>query len=186
MLNQLINEIRENASKEKSVFLQRFFKTGKGQYGEGDQFLGLTVPQQRVIAKTYLQLSLDEIKQLLSSSFHEYRLIGLFILIAKFEKAKETTTKKQIFDFYLENRKGVNNWDLVDLTAPKIVGEYLLMDANEKKILYEFAKSANLWDKRIAIIATFAFIRKNQFEDTLKISEILLKDKHDLIHKAVG
>lgn len=180
---ELKKDLQNIANSEKAVLLQRFFKTGKGQYGEGDIFLGVMVPETRKIAKKYVDLDLSEIKKSLYSKIHEERLCALLILVSKFEKGDDKL-KKEIFDFYIENAKQANNWDLVDLSSHKIVGEYLL-DRN-KDILYWLAKSKNLWEKRIAIISTFAFIRKNKFDDTLKIAEILLKDKHDLIHKAVG
>ncbi|MDO8658403.1 MAG: DNA alkylation repair protein [Candidatus Levybacteria bacterium] len=168
---------------KKAKILQRFFKTGKGEYGEGDIFLGITVPQQRIIAEKYIDTTLIELQNLLSSKIHEYRLISLLILINKYKKSGETG-KKEIFDFYLKNTKYINNWDLVDLSAPNIVGEYLLN--KNKSVLYKLAKSKNLWDRRIAIISTYPFIKNNNFDNTLKISEILLDDKHDLIQKAVG
>ena len=182
-LLELQKEIKKNANKQKAGVLQRFFKTGKGQYGEGDVFLGIVVPTQRIIAKKYQNIVLSDIQKLLSSKVHEERLIALLILVFQFPKAN-SKKRKTIFDFYLKNTKNINNWDLVDLTAPSIVGEYLL-DGN-RKILYKLARSKDLWEKRIAIISTFTFIKNNQFEDTLLIAEILLNDEHDLIQKAVG
>ena len=180
-------EIRKEIFKQKNpaqaINLQRFFKTGKGEYGGGDVFYGIKVPVQRTIAMHFKELALDDLKVLLTSKVHEERLIAVFILIEHFKKADDKK-RKIIFDFYLKNRKGINNWDLVDLSAPKIVGEYLI--DNERELLYKFAHSKNLWDRRIAIISTQAFIKQHWFEDTLIISEILLHDKHDLIHKAVG
>lgn len=182
-----LSEIRKEISKQKNpaqaINLQRFFKTGKGEYGEGDVFYGIKVPVQRMIAGQFNDLSLDDLKALLTSKVHEERLIAAFILVDQFKKGNEKK-KKIIFDFYLKNRKGINNWDLVDLSAPKIVGAYLI--DKEKDLLYKFARSKDLWEKRISIISTQAFIREHFFEDTLNISEILLNDKHDLIHKAVG
>ena len=183
MLSKLKYELKQIANPEKATILQKFFKTGKGEYGEGDIFLGVTVLEQRKIAKRYVDLDLKDIKELLSNKVHEYRLTGFFILIYKFEKADEKE-KKGIVDFYLKNIKSANNWDLIDCVADKILGSYLIN--KDKEILYELAKTDNLWKKRIAIISTFEFIKNNQFEDTLKISEILLNDEHDLIHKAVG
>ncbi len=180
-------EIREKIIAEKNpvqaVNLQRFFKTGKGEYGEGDIFYGLKVPVQRNIVKQFSDLSLDDLGVLISSKVHEERLIAALILVEQFKKADDQK-RKTFFEFYLKNRKGINNWDLVDLSAPKIVGEYLI--DKEKKLLYKFAHSNDLWEKRIAILSTFTFIRNGWFEDTLNISEILLNDKHDLIYKAVG
>jgi len=183
MLSKLKYELKQIANPEKATILQKFFKTGKGEYGEGDIFLGVTVLEQRKIAKRYVDLDLKDIKELLSNKVHEYRLTGFLILIYKFEKADEKE-KKGIVDFYLKNIKSANNWDLIDCVADKILGSYLIN--KDKEILYELAKTDNLWKKRIAIISTFEFIKNDQFEDTLKISEILLNDEHDLIHKAVG
>lgn len=180
---QIISELKNLANPEQAKNLQRFFKTGAGQYGEGDIFLGIKVPLQRQVVRRHGDLTLNEIQQLISSKIHEYRLTGLFILVGKYKKA-DSVGKKQIVDFYLKNTKTINNWDLVDSSAHYIVGDYLLN--KDKKILYGLAKSDNLWEKRIAILSTFAFIRAGDFQDCLKISEILLSDKHDLIHKAVG
>jgi len=185
MLNQLKKDMQKLANSDKAKDLSRFFKTGKDQYGEGDIFLGVSVPDQRKTAKKYLNLSLDGIQELLSSKVHEHRLTSLFILISKFEKGNNKL-KKEIFDFYLQNTKNINNWDLVDLSAPKILGLYILDNPKEKKTLYKLVKSKNLWEKRIVMLSTYAFIKNNEFDDAFKISEILLKDKHDLIHKAVG
>ncbi|MBU2616488.1 MAG: DNA alkylation repair protein [Nanoarchaeota archaeon] len=180
MLEKLIRELNSNADVGKAKVYQRFFKTGKGEYGEGDVFIGLTVPFQRALAKKYVDLDMNDIKKLLESEVHEFRMTGFFILVYKFEKGN----CEEIYNFYLNNLKGANNWDLIDCIADKIIGEYLL--DKDKSVLYEFAQSDDLWKKRIAIISTFGFIKNNRFEDTLKISEILLNDKHDLIHKAVG
>ena len=185
MLNQLKKDLQKLANPEKAKLLSGFFRTGKGQYGEDDIFLGIVVPDQRKTAKKYPELQLNEIQELLSNKIHEYRLTSLFILISKFERGNNKL-KKEIFDFYLQNAKNINNWDLVDLSAPKIPGAYILDNPKEKKILYKLAESKNLWEKRIAILSTYTFIKNHEFEDTLNISEILLKDKHDLIHKAVG
>ena len=176
-------EINSLANSEKAGIYQRFFKTGSGQYGEGDIFIGLTVPEQRKIAVKYKELEISEVEELLKSKIHEHRLIALLILVQKFQSGSEEI-KKQIASTYLKNTKYVNNWDLVDLSADKILGSYLLK--KDKSILYKLAKSGSLWEKRIAIIATFNFIKNNSFQDTLNISKILLNDKHDLIHKAVG
>lgn len=172
-------DIQKLANPEKAEILQRFFKTGPGQYGEGDIFLGITVPEQRKVAKKYSDLRLDELQELLNSKIHEHRLVAILILNEQFKN-----NKKQIFDFYLKNTKNINNWDLVDLSAHKIIGEYLI--DKDRKTLYKLANSKNLWEKRISIISTFAYIKNKEFGDALKIAEILLHDKHDLIHKAVG
>jgi len=183
MLQELEKELNLLADKERAALCQRYFKTGKGEYGEGDVFLGITSKNQRQIAKKFKELKISEVQELLNSKVHEKRQIALFVLVEKFKKADETE-KKDIFEFYLKNAEKINNWDLVDLSAPNIIGTFLL--DKERKVLYGLAKSDNLWEKRISIISTAAFIRNNDFEDTIKISEILLKDKHDLIHKAVG
>ncbi len=182
-LTQLKKELKRLSNSKQAEILQGFFKTGKGEYGEGDIFLGVKVPEQRKIVSKFEKLSLEDLEKLLSSKIHEYRMSALLILIRQYERADEEY-KKEIFNFYLRNTKNINNWDLVDISAPKIVGDYLLNKPRD--ILYKLAKSENLWERRIAIISTFAFIRNNEFTDTLKISRILLLDKHDLIHKAVG
>lgn len=182
-LFNLKQELKNLANPKQAEVLQRFFKTGKGEYGEGDVFLGIRVPVQRKVAKQFKDLELLEIGELLNSEIHEERLVSLLILIEQYQKADEKL-KKKLYDFYLSNAKNINNWDLVDLSAPKIMGDYLL--DKSRVILYKLAKSENLWEKRIAILSTFTFIRNNEYEDTLKIAEILLSDKHDLIHKAAG
>jgi len=183
---EILKEFEKLANPEKAQQLQRFFKTGKGQYGEGDIFLGIVVPEQRKLANKF-DLKLDEIQKLLSSKIHEHRLTSLFILIKKYKKAikeKNEKLKKEIYDFYIKNAKNINNWDLVDLSAPNIMGNFLL--DKDKSILYRLAKSGNLWERRIAVLSTFHFIKVNRFDDALKIAELLLNDEHDLIHKAVG
>lgn len=183
MINQLKKELKQIANPNRAKHESRYFKTGKGEYGEGDIFLGIDTLNKRKLAKKYSQLSLKDIKYLISSKFHDYRFVALVILINKYQKGDERK-RKQIFNFYLKNIKYVNNWDLVDISAPNIIGDYLL--DKDRKTLYQLVKSKSLWKKRIAVLATFRFIKENQFEDTLKISEILLNDHHDLIHKAVG
>jgi len=183
MLRQIKRELDALSNPKKAEVNSRFFKTGKGEYGEGDVFLGLTVPEQRTIAKKYIELNMNDIEKMLYSRIHEHRLTSLLILVEKYTNA-DIETKKRLVDFYLKNRGQVNNWDLVDLTSDKILGDYLL--ERERTILYKLAESNNIWDRRISIVSTFEFIRNNQFEDTIKISEMLLGDGHDLIHKAVG
>jgi len=172
-------------NKEKAVFVAHYFKTGKGEYGEGDIFLGLTVPQQRAIANTYKDLSLTDVELLLQNKIHEYRLTALLILVARYEKVNSNVQKK-IVDVYLANIKYINNWDLVDLSATRILGNYLLDKTKERKLLYKFAASNNLWERRIAVLATFAFIKQKDFSDSFAIAEMLVDDKEDLVHKAVG
>lgn len=176
-------ELKKHVNLEKKEFFPRFFKTGPGEYGEGDVFLGVTVPHQRKIAKQFKQLPLTEVKSLLDSKYHEERLTGLFILVLQFEKAAEKD-QKTIANFYKKNISAVNNWDLVDSSAHKILGPYLI--ERDKKLLYTWSRSKDLWKRRIAIMTTFHFISKGHFEDTFQIAEKLLNDKEDLIHKAVG
>ncbi len=182
-LKKLKTDVKRISNPEKARIYLRFFKTGKGEYGEGDEFLGLTVPEQRQISRKYKNLSLKNIQELLSSKIHEHRLIALLILILQYKKSKEKT-KKSLVDLYLSNTKNINNWDLVDLSAPNIMGDYFLK--KDKSTIYRLANSNNLWEKRIAMLSTYTFIRNNEFTDALKIAEILLNDNHDLIHKAVG
>ena len=181
--NNFKNELKKAGSKKNAEILQWFFKTGKGEYGEGDKFLGIKVPEIRKIAKKNNKLTFPEIQKALKSKYHEERLAALLILVDLYSSGNQKT-KEDIARFYLNNTKYINNWDLVDLTAPKILGKHL-MD-RDRKILTKLARSENLWEKRISIISTFEFIRAKQYSDTLKISKILLKDEHDLIHKAVG
>jgi 3-methyladenine DNA glycosylase AlkD len=175
--------IKKLQSKSRSPILQKFFKTGPGEYAEGDIFLGLTVGQSRGIAKQFKDLPLKDLAPLMKSKIHEERLIALVILCERFPKAVESEQTK-IFNFLIKYRKGINNWDLVDTVAPAILGPYLF--ERDRRILFQYAKSKNLWEKRIAIMSTFYFLRQKDFTDTLKIAEILLHDEHDLIHKAVG
>ncbi len=183
MLDQLKVDLQNLKDPEKAKILSRFFKTGKGEYGEGDVFLGIKVPEQRKVAKKYTDLTLGDLQKLLSSKVHEHRLTASIILVNKYQKADEKG-EKEIYNFYLKNTGNINNWDIVDTSAPKIVGAYL--QDKDKSILYQLAKSDSLWERRIAILSTFRFIKDNEFDDALKISEILLNDEHDLMHKAVG
>jgi 3-methyladenine DNA glycosylase AlkD len=184
VLKTLKSNLHTLADPKKKQILQRFFKTAPGEYAEGDIFLGITVPNQRLIAKKYFrEISLIDTEKLVKSKIHEERLTALFILNAKYQKAQEPE-KSEIIKLYLENKAHINNWDLVDSSAPYILGDYLL--DKDKATLYKLAKSTNLWDRRIAIMATFAFIKQHDFSNTLKIAEILIHDPHDLIHKAVG
>ena len=181
--NDLQARLRSLGSPKDAAFLAGFFKTGPGQYGEGDVFIGVRVPVIRKVAKDFNELPLPEVEILLHSPIHEERLAALVILVMQAAKA-DTKTRKAIYDFYLANTKFINNWDLVDLSAPQIVGTYLA--DKSRKPLYRLAKSSWLWDRRISILATFHFIRGDDFDDTLRISEILLADREDLMHKAVG
>jgi 3-methyladenine DNA glycosylase AlkD len=172
-------ELQNSITPGKAEVLSRFFKTGKGEYGESDIFIGVMVPDIRKTAKKYKDISLNKLQNLIKSKIHEERLCAALILTYK-------KLDRKIVDFYLKNTAYLNNWDIVDLTAPKILGKWLVMEPSERDVLYEFAKSKSLWERRIAIISTHEFIRRDYFDDTLNISEILLDDKHDLIHKAVG
>lgn len=183
MVKEIESTIQSFADPAKAKILGRFFKTGKGQYGEGDVFLGIVVPVQRKIAKQFSDLTLNDVVTLLKNPIHEYRLIALFILIEQFRKGDEDR-KKAIFNIYIKNTIYINNWDLVDLSSPNIVGEYL--SEKDYTTLYTFAKSSSLWKKRIAMLATFAEIKKGKYTRTYEIAEILVNDTHDLIQKAVG
>ena len=179
-LEQVLRELADPAIAEHS---QRFFKTAKGEYGEGDLFLGVRVPVIRRQVKKYKDVPLQQVKALLKSAYHEERLFALLLLVDKYSRGS-TEQKQIIYELYLANTRYINNWDLVDSSAHKIVGKYLL--DRDRKVLYTLSHSDNLWERRIAVIATMQFVANNQFEDTMKISECLLDDKEDLIHKAVG
>ena len=183
MFNSVKRDLAKQKNSAKAKILARFFKTGKGEYGEGDVFLGVSVPKQRKTAKKYIDANLRDVERLLQSKIHEHRLTALLIVVAKYQRADDGD-KKEIVNFYLRNTRWINNWDLVDLSAEKILGAHLI--DKDKSLLYKLAKSNNLWERRIAILSTFYFIKNNQFADALKISEILLNDGHDLIHKAAG
>jgi 3-methyladenine DNA glycosylase AlkD len=184
-LSDLKKELQKKADLSHAEILQKFFKTGPGEYGEGDVFIGIKVPELRKSAETHQGLYLKDIEKLLRSRIHEERMVALFILRIQYEKAfKEEENVLPYINLYLNNATRINNWDLVDTSAPYILGHYLLKE--DREVLYTFAKSPNLWKKRIAIISTFAFIKEKKFKDTLKIAELLLHEKHDLMHKAVG
>jgi 3-methyladenine DNA glycosylase AlkD len=175
--------LKKLASPDKAKILQRFFKTGPGQYGEGDIFHGITVPVLRALTKEYDGIPLDEVLLLLSSRLHEERLLALLMFVRAFTRG-DAGLQKNIFKSYLQNTQYINNWDLVDLTAPQIIGAYLT--DKSRKPIYTLAGSRDLWQRRISIISTFTFIKQHDLGDTLAISEKLLNDEHDLIHKAVG
>lgn len=179
----LTEDLRGYSNNKRKEVNERYFKTGFGEYGFGDQFIGVAVPEVRKIAlKSYTETKLEEIESLLNSKIHEERLLGLLILVYQYKK--EIYPREEIFNFYLKNKSRVNNWDLVDTSAPEIVGDYLFK--RDKRILYDLAKSKNLWEKRISIISTLKFIRNGEITDCLTLSKIHLKDNHDLMHKAVG
>lgn len=183
-LHTLQQEARSLGTAERAKNSVWFFKTGPGQYGEGDVFIGVTVPSLRKLSRAYAGLSLVDIETLLHSREHEFRLLALFILVGQFRKAKSDEVRETIYDFYLANTKWINNWDLVDSSAGYIVGEFL--KDRSKKILTTLAHSKSLWERRIAIISTFAYIKDGDAIDALVIARILLHDTHDLIQKAVG
>lgn len=182
-LTKTQKSLRDYARKEYAIGLQRFFKTKPGEYAENDLFIGVKVPHIRIVAKAHLDISNEELDTLLKSPIHEERMLALLILIHRFEKGDDHD-KKQIYNYYLANLNLVNNWDLVDISAHKIVGNYLF--SKSRKPLYRLACSSNLWERRVAIVATFYFIKNNDLEDTCAIAKLLLSDSHDLIHKAVG
>lgn len=177
-------DLRKYCSKEKAKVLRRFFKTGPGEYGEGDVFIGVMVPHQRAIAAKYCKdTAVSDLLELLKSPVHEERLTSLIMLVRKFEKGSDNE-KRRIYDAYLKNTRYINNWDLVDLSAQYIVGAYL--EDRDKKPLYRLARSAGLWERRIAMLSTFRYIRKDRFEEAIRIAGMLVADEEDLIHKAVG
>ena len=183
IIGLITDELQAFSTEEKREVLPRFFKTGKGEYGEGDHFLGVAVPDTRTVAKQYKDISLNEIRNLMQSEWHEVRLCALLIMVEK-SKKKDETLRKQLFDLYLSQTSRINNWDLVDLSCRFIVGEFLLDKSRD--ILYQLAQSPLLWDNRIAIVSTYAFIRKGQLDDTYVLSDLMMKHPHDLMHKAIG
>jgi len=182
MLEAIKRDLKKAANPKQASILQRFFKTGKGEYGDGDVFLGISVPTQRSVAQRYVSASRRAITALLASPIHEHRLTGALILVLQFRGATEIT-RTALYRFYIKNARRMNNWDLVDLTAPTF-GEFLL--DHDPTIIDHFASSHNLWERRIAVLFTFAFIRHNRYAETLHVAKLLFEDEHDLIHKAVG
>ena len=179
----ITNELQALSDAEKREIFPKFFKAGKGEYGEGDRFLGVTVPNIRAIAKLHKDISIEEIRDLIQSEWHEVRLCALIIMVEK-SKKKDEALRKELFNLYLSQTKRINNWDLVDLSCRFIIGEYLLDKSRD--ILYQLAQSPLLWDNRIAIVSTYAFIRKGQLEDTYALSDLMMQHPHDLMHKAIG
>jgi 3-methyladenine DNA glycosylase AlkD len=179
----ILNELHTVSDTNKACFQQRFFKTGPGEYAEGDVFLGITTPLIRDIVKANKHTPLDELQKLVRSEYHEARLCAFLIGVDQFKKTPEEK-RGLLFDFFLKNTRYANNWDLVDVTYPHVVGTYLL--DKDRSVLYELAKSASLWEQRISIVSTLTFIRNNEFTDTLILAELLFPHRHDLIHKAVG
>ena len=184
MQNSILHSLRQYIDAEKAIVLPRFFKTGKGEYGEGDKFLGVIVPNIRLVAKQYSHVPLEVVSRLLDSEWHECRMCALLILVMKYKKAAEQE-KQAIFDLYLSRTERINNWDLVDLSAPNIVGEHLY-SSTDRTILYRLAESPLLWERRIAIVSTLCFIRKGDFGDTFALADKLVTSRHDLMQKAVG
>ena len=184
-MKAVITELKKIADAKKAVVLSQYFKTGKGEYGEGDVFLGLTVPKQRIIAKKYYKKAkFSEIVKLLESPIHEHRFTALEMLVLKYEAAENDDAKKEIFEFYIKNRAGINNWDLVDTSAPYIIGDYLAY--RPRNLLYRLAKSKNLWDRRMAVVSNYLFIKNGDFTDICALTEMLMDDPHPLIHKVCG
>ena len=181
---QIMERLHELSDTEIAAHSQRFFKTGKGEYGEGDRFLGIRVPILRKCVREYRTISLDNTLELLKSPFHEARLLALLILVSKYFSAHAETQHEVIYQAYLSHTEFINNWDLVDCSSEHIIGAYLFK--RDKRPIYQLAGSRNIWDRRIAIMSTFHFIKRNNFSDTLAIAELLLGDDEDLIHKAVG
>jgi len=181
--NQIVSEMNTLADPVRAAHSQKFFRTGIGQYGAGDRFLGIRVPQIREVAARYRDLDLHVVQELLCNPIHEIRLLALVIMVSQFKKT-DPSGQKAIYDLYLQNRHSVNNWDLVDLSAPTIVGGWL--QTRSRTILHRLAKSKTLWDRRISVLATFWFIRGGDFDDALVLAEKLLDDSEDLMHKAVG
>lgn len=172
------------ADERQAAVLSRFFKTGKGEYGEGDRFMGVRVPQVRAVAKEAYQLPLTEVERLIDDPVHEVRLCGFLILVLKYEKLRDEAARQQIVACYLANARKANNWDLVDLSAPKILGHWLC--SHDRAILYQLVESDNLWEQRIAMVATWRIIRQDEYDDTLSLALRLMAHPHDLIRKAVG
>lgn len=179
----IIKDLNKYKNSDRAKVNAWFFKTNPGQYGHGDKFIGISVPHIRKVAKSYTDISLLEITELLKSIYHEHRLCAVIILVNKYDKSNEKE-KTKIYNFYIKNIQYINNWDIVDSSASQIVGKELL--GKDKNLLYRYAKSTDLWKKRIAIISTFWFLKNKRSLDTYEIAKILLNDKHDLIHKAVG
>ena len=178
-------QLKTMANPEKAAFFPRFFKAGPGEYAEGDKFIGVIVPNQRKVAKQFRDLPQTEIDKLLNDPVHECRLTGLLILVGQFERSKDQAQRKSIMQYYLSRTDAVNNWDLVDSSAHKILGKWLV-DRKDRRVLDRLAKSKNMWEQRIAMVATYTLIKNGELDDTLRLAEKLLSHKHDLIHKAVG
>lgn len=184
IVQEITDILKVKGNPDKAKHLARFFKTGKGQYGEGDLFLGITVPEQRAIAQKYQHTEFEALSELIESPYHEVRLTALLIVVYKFEKAKSPDLQAQCVDFYLRHTRYINNWDLVDLTCYKLLGVWL--EDKDRSLLHSWAANGDLWKQRIAIVACMHFIRRKDFSDFLRIADLLLQHQHDLIHKAIG
>ncbi len=184
MCKEIKRKLHKFASAERKKANERFFKTGKGEYGEGDKFIGVSMPDIRRLAREFSDIDFEILEKLLSSKVHEERMFSVVILTSRFEKFPEK--RKEVYDFYVKNFAGVNNWDLVDVSAPNIIGAWTLENAEGGKLLRKWTKSENLWQRRASIVATLALVRQNDFSLSLRNAEILLSDGHDLIRKAVG
>jgi 3-methyladenine DNA glycosylase AlkD len=185
VIDEIKKALREVASESDAVFLQRFFRTGPGEYGEGDKFLGVRVPATRKLVRQFKDVPLEDVLQLLQSEWHEERLLALLLMVHQYRRGSGDI-KRAIYDAYLANARFVNNWDLVDSSAEHIVGPYLRESGRRDKVLTKLARSKNLWERRIAMLSTFHFIKHNEYDLTLNIAELLLSDTEDLIHKASG
>lgn len=183
LINIIIDELQLLSTDEKRNILPRFFKTRKGEYGEGDKFLGVSVPDVRKVAKNHKNATINELTEMMQSEWHEVRLCSLLIMVEQFNKTDDEG-KKRIVDFYLTVTNRINNWDLVDLSCPAIIGEYLLNRSHD--LLYRLAESSLLWENRIAIVSTIIFIRHGQLDDTFNLSTKMMNHPHDLMHKAIG
>lgn len=184
--DQILSEMQALGTPEKAAHLSKFFKTGKGEYGEGDRFLGIPVPGTRRVAKAHLDTSFEDLHTLLESPWHEIRLCALLILVERFKRKKTTEAEREaIYHFYLQHTERCNNWDLVDLSCPTLVGGYLLNRA-DRSVLYRLAERACLWEQRIAMVSTYTFIYHKQFDDAIRLAQHFMTHRHDLMHKAVG
>ncbi len=182
-LHNIEIDLKSLENKEKAIHHKRFFRTGKGEYGEGDQFLGITVPEQRIVAKKHTNLDLNDLQVLIKNKYHEYRLTALIILVNKYTKTQDEREKQEIIDFYLKNTIYINNWDLVD-TSAEILGKHY--GETQPQRIIKLSRSKNLWEQRISIIATYYLIKQNKYDLTIEIAQILVNHNHDLIQKAVG
>ena len=187
--DNIIFELKNLANKKQALILSKFFKTGPGQYGEGDIFWGIKVPEQRKIALKYWQIKIEDIQVLITSPVHEQRLVALLVLVKKYQESKNFALKYKIFNFYLINKQGINSWDLVDLSAPKLLGDFIFNYFSKQKarqLLLRLAASPNIWTRRIAMVSTLYFIRQGRHQEVFLLVKKLRKDQQDLIHKAMG